>query len=84
MYAGCVSGAIQKEEYLDIIRQAGFTNVTVQKEKAIQVPDEILREYLSEEAIRQFRQSNTGIFSVTVYGDKPAAAACCQPGAGCC
>lgn len=84
LYAGCVSGAIQKEAYLDIIRQAGFTNVTVQKEKAIQVPDEILRDYLSEEAIGQFRQSETGIFSITVYGDKPAAAACCQPGAGCC
>jgi SAM-dependent methyltransferase len=84
MYAGCVSGAIQKEEYLGIIREKGFTNVTVQKEKAIQVPDELLRDYLSVEAIRQFRESNTGIFSITVYGDKPASAACCQPGAGCC
>ena len=33
MYAGCVSGAIQKEEYLDIIKSTGFTNITVQKEK---------------------------------------------------
>jgi arsenite methyltransferase len=84
MYAGCVSGAIQKEEYLNIIREAGFTNITVQKEKAIQVPDEILQDYLSAEAISQFRNSDTGIFSITVYGDKPATAACCQPGAGCC
>jgi arsenite methyltransferase len=84
MYAGCVSGAIQKEEYLAIIREQGFTNVTVQKEKAILVPDEILRDYLSQEAIGQFRDSNTGIFSITVYGEKPASAACCQPGAGCC
>ncbi len=84
MYAGCVSGAIQKEEYLQIVRQAGFTNVTVQKEKAIQVPDEILRDYLDEDGIRQFRESNTGIFSITVYGDKPTETACCPPGAGCC
>jgi arsenite methyltransferase len=84
MYAGCVSGAIQKEEYLEIIRKAGFENVVVQKEKAIQLPDEILKDYLSEEGIKQFRESNTGIFSITVYGDKPAEAACCAPGSGCC
>jgi SAM-dependent methyltransferase len=84
MYAGCVSGAIQKEEYLQIIREKGFTNITVQQEKAIQVPDEILKDYLSAEGIQQFRDSNTGIFSVTVYADKPASAACCEPGAGCC
>ena len=84
MYAGCVAGAIQKEAYLEIIRKAGFTNVTVQKEKAIQLPDEILKDYLSEDGIKQFRESNTGIFSITVYGEKPAEAACCAPGAGCC
>ena len=84
MYAGCVSGAIQKEEYLQIIREAGFENVVVQKEKAIQVPDEILKDYLTEEKIRAFRDSNTGIFSITVYGDKPADSACCAPGSGCC
>ena len=84
MYAGCVSGAIQKDAYLQIIREAGFENITVQKEKAIQVPDEILRDYLSEEGINEFRESNTGIFSITVYGDKPAGSACCEPGSGCC
>src|SRR6476659_9695870 len=33
LYAGCISGAIQKKEYLDIIEEAGFTNILVQKEK---------------------------------------------------
>src|SRR3546814_64191 len=33
MYAGCVSGAIQKDTYLDLIHASGFVNVTVQKEK---------------------------------------------------
>ncbi|GAB3204574.1 SAM-dependent methyltransferase [Pontibacter aydingkolensis] len=84
MYAGCVSGAIQKEDYMQIIREAGFENITVQKEKAIQVPDEILKDYLSETEIKEFRNSNTGIFSITVYGDKPLTSACCEPGAGCC
>jgi len=35
MYAGCVSGAIQQEDYLSIIHEAGFNNVRIQKEKPI-------------------------------------------------
>ncbi|HNA40971.1 MAG TPA: arsenite methyltransferase, partial [Saprospiraceae bacterium] len=30
MYAGCVSGAIQQSDYLQIIKDAGFTNISVQ------------------------------------------------------
>ena len=80
MYAGCVSGAIQKDEYLSIIEKTGFTNITVQKEKRISLPDEILKDYLSAEQIDEFRNGKTGIFSVTVYAEKPEA--CCAP--GCC
>lgn len=80
MYAGCVSGAIQKEDYLKMIDINGFTNITIQKEKAIIVPDDILKNYLSEEQIAEFKNSNTGIFSITVYVEKP----CCDPKAGCC
>ena len=80
MYAGCVSGAIQKDKYLSIIKEAGFTNISVQKEKRITLPDEILKEYLSADAMENFKNGNTGIFSVTVYAEKPEA--CCAP--GCC
>ncbi len=85
MYAGCVSGAIQKEVYLELIHATGFKNVTVQKEKSILLPDDILRNYFSAEEIQSFRNSNAGIYSVTVYAEKPLteeAAACCAP--GCC
>ncbi|WP_299700598.1 arsenite methyltransferase [uncultured Pontibacter sp.] len=84
MYAGCVSGAIQKEDYLQIIREVGFENITVQKEKAIHVPDEILHDYLDAEGIKAFRESNTGIYSITVYGEKPVEKTDCVPGGGCC
>lgn len=80
MYAGCVSGAIQKEEYLNIIAQTGFKNIQVQKEKRIDLPNEILQEYLSAEDIEEFKNGKTGIFSITVYAEKPEA--CCAP--GCC
>jgi arsenite methyltransferase len=80
MYAGCVSGAIQKKEYLELIKQNGFENITLQKEKAIHIPDDILLNYLSAEEAKQFRDSNTGIYSITVYADKPQAAkSCCGP-----
>jgi arsenite methyltransferase len=80
MYAGCVSGAIQKMEYLSIIKEAGFSNIAIQKEKRITLPDEILKEYLSAEAIEDFKNGSTGIFSITVYAEKPEA--CCGP--SCC
>jgi arsenite methyltransferase len=82
MYAGCVSGAIQKEAYLELIDVNGFKNVTLQKEKTIHVPDDILGGYLSPEEIAQFRQCGTGIVSVTVYAEKPKDTPCCAP--GCC
>jgi len=72
MYAGCVSGAIQKYEYLQLIKEAGFDNITVQKEKPIFLPDNILMEYLSIDALKAFLASGTGIYSVTVYAEKPA------------
>jgi arsenite methyltransferase len=82
MYAGCVAGAIQKREYLGLIETTGFKNITLQKEKAIFLPDDILSTYLNPDEIRAFRASGTGIFSVTVFAQKPEAAACCAP--GCC
>jgi arsenite methyltransferase len=80
MYAGCVSGAIQKIDYLDIIECTGFENITLQKEKQIDIPDDILSNYLDSNQIKEYRESKTGIFSITVYAQKPAA--CC--GDGCC
>ncbi len=70
LYAGCVAGAVQMDEYLDIIREAGFQNITVQKQKPILLPDDLLLEYLSETEIRSFVEAGTGIFSVTVYAEK--------------
>ncbi|MBC7827458.1 MAG: arsenite methyltransferase [Chitinophagaceae bacterium] len=80
LYAGCISGAIQREEYLSIIKQTGFTNIDIQKEKKISIPDDILIQYISQDEIEQWRSSGVGIYSITVYAEKP----CCEPGSGCC
>jgi ubiquinone/menaquinone biosynthesis C-methylase UbiE len=79
MYAGCVSGAIQKEVYLELINVNGFINVVVQKQKAIVLPDDILGKYLDPQELANFRSGTTGIFSVTVYAEKPAEKTCCGP-----
>ena len=84
LYAGCVSGAIQKQVYLELIEQNGFTAITLQKEKAIHIPDDILSAFLSPQALNEFKQSNIGIFSITVFAEKPDDKACCTPGGGCC
>lgn len=84
MYAGCVSGAIQKNVYLELIQNNGFTNITLQKDREIVVPDDILSQYLSSDQLTAFKNSGTGIRSVTVYAEKPVEQkkACCDP--GCC
>ena len=86
LYAGCVSGAIQKQVYLEIIEQAGFKNITLQKDKGIIIPDEILSNYLSTEEISEYKNGHTKITSITVYAEKPAKddRNCCEPGSGCC
>ena len=70
MYAGCVSGAIQLEDYLRIIKDTGFKNIEIKKTKVIDLPDEILRDYLSEAALKAYRESSAGIFSITVTAEK--------------
>ncbi|GAA4448860.1 arsenite methyltransferase [Rurimicrobium arvi] len=81
MYAGCVAGAVQKDAYLGMILDTGFSSVTIQKEKAIVIPDDILSRYLDPAATEAFKSGDTGIFSITVYAEKPleAKAACCGP-----
>ncbi|HOS16119.1 MAG TPA: arsenite methyltransferase, partial [Bacteroidales bacterium] len=70
MYAGCVSGAIQTDDYLSIMGKAGLKNISIQKTKAIDIPDDILLKYISEKEILSFKQSQNGIFSITVYAEK--------------
>jgi arsenite methyltransferase len=77
MYAGCVSGALERDEYMELIARMGFINITIHKEKEISVPDSVLENYLSKEEIDTFRKSGTGIFSITISGEKPAKGCVC-------
>jgi ubiquinone/menaquinone biosynthesis C-methylase UbiE len=70
LYAGCVSGALEMDVYLAIVTNQGFDNVTIHKEKQINIPNEVLQAYLSTDAIKAFKQAETGIFSITVSAYK--------------
>lgn len=70
MYAGCVSGAIQKSDYLKVITNTGFKQIEVKKEKLISIPDEVLLKYISEKEISDLKEKGTGIYSITVIGYK--------------
>ncbi|MCF6352113.1 MAG: arsenite methyltransferase [Cyclobacteriaceae bacterium] len=97
MYAGCVAGAIQKEDYLAQIEKAGFKDIAVQKVKPIVIPDDILSKYLSAKEVATFNKGNTGIISISVYAKKPGVKELkplvqlsdnkgrgCEPETGCC
>ncbi|CAG5082346.1 arsenite methyltransferase [Parvicella tangerina] len=97
MYAGCVAGAIQMDDYLGMIEKTGFVNIKVQKQKPITIPEDILEKYLSAEEVTSFMKGDTGIFSITVYGEKSGLKpekktialseiekSNCSPGGGCC
>lgn len=70
MYAGCVAGALQQDEYIGIIKETGFTNIEIKKTKVIELPDDVLKEYFSNSEIENFKKNNIGIFSITVVGYK--------------
>jgi SAM-dependent methyltransferase len=63
LYAGCVSGASTMDEYIGFIRLSGFNDITIHKEKRIEVPDGIVA--ATEE------QKGSGVFSITVSARKP-------------
>lgn len=70
MYAGCVSGAIQRKEYLELIAASGFKNIEVKLSKPIILPKDVLCKYLSPDETENFLKGPAAMSSITVYGEK--------------
>lgn len=70
MYAGCVSGASELNEYLKIIEDSGFLKVRVHKQKEISLPDSLLSEFNNTSELNSYKAGDTGIFSITVSAEK--------------
>lgn len=62
LYVGCVSGASAMDEYLGFIRQCGFSDINIHKEKRIQMPDGVLD---SDD-----EHQGNGVYSITVSAIK--------------
>jgi arsenite methyltransferase len=78
MYAGCIAGASEKGNYLGIIKSIGFKNIQIKKERLIDLSDELLLNYISAAELDKFRQSGSGVYSITIYADKLDAGKCCE------
>jgi arsenite methyltransferase len=70
LYAGCVAGAMVKSEYLFAVLGAGFSDIRIDKEREIVIPDAVLAEHLSPEEIRILRLSGTKVLSITLRASK--------------
>lgn len=68
MYAGCVSGASQIDDYLKTISEAGFRDIQIHKEKVINIPQYLIEQYLKPN--ETFNPVENGIFSITVSANK--------------
>jgi SAM-dependent methyltransferase len=71
LYVGCVAGAEAEEQYLRIIRNAGFKDAEIVKSQRVDAPDNALAGLLPADAIAAVRKADLHIKSVTVIGTKP-------------
>ena len=76
LYAGCVSGALLMDDYLQIIKDSGFKNIEVQQERRIKIPTELLEQALNPSQIQSYLNEDFGVYSITVNGEKPEE--CCE------
>lgn len=70
LYAGCVAGAVQLEEYMQIIAETGFKNVEIKSNKKIEIPENVLEKFLEKDELKKFIEEQIGLFSITVVGHK--------------
>jgi arsenite methyltransferase len=77
-YAGCIAGAIRKEEYLHLMEAAGFQDVHVVQESRFEIGATEIDAYVRsiagnfnvpQDAVREAARS---VLSVCVFGRKPA------------
>ena len=69
-YAGCVSGAIPREDYLRLISQAGFDQVVVATERRIDIPAELIASALSPQQRETAERMDLHVMSITVTARK--------------
>lgn len=71
LYVGCVAGALPRDEYLRLIKEAGFEAIDVAEAKPIDMPDDVLIPHLDSAGLAAFRRSCISLLSITVRANKP-------------
>ena len=71
LYAGCVTGAMPKREYLDLIADAGFGNVEIKQSRRIDIPEDVVAKFASTAQIADAQTKDLHVLSLTVTGVKP-------------
>ena len=66
----CIGGAMSKDEYLQVVENAGFKNIQIQKERTVNIDDGELLLYVSYENLEEFHSSGAGIGSINIYAEK--------------
>ena len=67
-YAGCVAGAIDIDEYLALIRRAGFKDVTIVAQREIDIPEALVQSLAPD---MRAGIGSVALLSVTVRGLRP-------------
>jgi hypothetical protein len=76
-YAGCIAGAVRKDDYLHLMEQAGFTEVRVVREDRFEFPVDEADPYARSVAKgfgvppEAVREAAGAVSSVCVFGRKP-------------
>ncbi len=68
-YAACVSGAVEKSKYLELIKTTGFKNVIIQQETETKLPEGYIEKYFSKYGATDDKKMPR-ILSITVFGEK--------------
>ena len=72
-YVGCVAGALSYEDYMGIIRDAGFDAVAVKSSRQADLPEEFLLENIGADGLAAYRASGASVLSITVVAERPRA-----------
>jgi ubiquinone/menaquinone biosynthesis C-methylase UbiE len=71
-YAGCVAGALTREDYLAAIAAAGFQDVAVRSTRRVRLPAALLAVARDTPGLHDLPESGFEIYSITVLGYKEA------------
>ncbi len=70
LYAGCISGALKIDEYIQAFKEAGFENPETKKEKHLPISDRLILKHSTEKALADFKEGLVEVLSITLFARK--------------